>query len=144
MFDYNHLVQKYFERMNKALVVSMTALFLATAATPKEEPFSVASFFEGSWIIAKRTINLDSGDVIGEPEFVQYNVTKSDETEYDIYPLEKDSFRRSLEANQIVMIPSSSLSCEIKEYSSEVDNFETLITLNFIPMLPKESFVGNS
>ena len=127
--------------MNKAFVVLVAILSLTTAAAPKEEPFSVASFFEGSWIIAKRTISLDSGDVIGETELIQYNVTKSDETEYDIYPLEKDSFRRSLDANQVVMSPSSSLSCEIKEYSSEIDNFETLITLNFIPMLPKESFV---
>ena len=56
--------------MNKAFVVLVAILSLTTAAAPKEEPFSVASFFEGSWIIAKRTISLDSGDVIGETELI--------------------------------------------------------------------------
>ena len=137
--------------LNFRVILEMKNLFIcilalltvsASAAAPKEQPFTVASFFEGSWIIAKRTILIDSGEVLGDVELIQYNVTKTDENEYDIFPLEKDTYRRSQEANQVVMITSSDYSCDIKQYSSQTDSFETFTHLNFIPMLPRESFVG--
>lgn len=128
--------------MNKVLVSFALFALALSAATPKEESFSVSSFFQGSWIIAKRVIDVNTGDVIGESELLQYNVTKTDENEYDIFPLEKNSFHRSQDANQVVLIPSSSFDCEIRQYSSQTDRFETVATLNFIPVLANESFVG--
>ena len=128
--------------MNKVLIFLALFAFALSAAAPKEESFSVSSFFQGSWIIAKRVIDVNTGDVIGEPELMQYNVTKTDENEYDVFPLEKNSFHRSQDANQAVLIPSSSFDCEIREYSSQTDRFETVATLNFIPVLANESFVS--
>ena len=128
--------------MNKVMIFLVLVVSALAAAAPKAESFSVSSFFQGSWIIAKRVIDVNTGDVIGEPELVQYNVTKTDENEYDIFPLEKNSFHRSQDANQVVLIPSSSYDCEIRQYSSQTDRFETVATLKFIPVLANESFVG--
>lgn len=127
---------------NLAICTLLLLAVSVSAAAPKEQPFTVASFFEGSWIIAKRTISLESGEVLGEMELMQYNVTKTDENEYDIFPLEANTYRRSQEANQVVMIPSHDYSCDIKQYSAQTDSFETFVHLNFIPMLPRESFVS--
>lgn len=54
-------------RMNKVLTFLALFAFALSAAAPKEESFSVSSFFQGSWIIAKRVIDVNTGDVIGEP-----------------------------------------------------------------------------
>ena len=41
----------------------------------------------------------------------------------------------------VLMLPTSSLACEIQEFNSEKDNFESLVEINLVAMMPGESFV---
>lgn len=132
------------KKMYKQIICVLVALSIATAATQEKKEFSVASFFEGSWVIASRKVSLDSGDVIGDVTLVRYNVTKTDENEFDIFPLEKNSYLRDHEASQVVLITSSQWVGEVKKYNSEKDEFESIGEFKFVSMLPNESYVKAS
>lgn len=127
--------------MSTSFLYLLVILSIATAAAPEKKEFSVGSFFEGSWIIASRQLNLETGDIVNDVSFIQYNITKTDENEYDIYPLEKNSYLRDRNANQVVLITSSQLTAEVKKYDIERDEFELIGEFKFASMLPHESYV---
>lgn len=127
--------------MVKQLVYLVFVLSIAMAATQEKKSFSIGSFFEGSWVIASRKVNLETGDIIGEVSFDRYNVTKTDDNEYDIFPLEKNSYLRDRNAAQVVLMTPSDLVGEIKKYNAEMDVFDSLGEFKFVSMLPNESYV---
>lgn len=129
------------EIMVKQFIYLVFVLSIAMAATQEKKSFSIGSFFEGSWVIASRKVNLETGDVIGEASFERYNVTKTDENEYDIFPLEKNSYLRDRNAAQVVLMTPSDLVGEIKKYNAEMDTFDSLGEFKFVSMLPNESYV---
>ena len=127
--------------MSTSFLYLLVILSIATAAAPEKKEFSISSFFEGSWIIASHQLNLETGDIVNDVSFIQYNITKTDENEYDIYPLEKNSYLRDRNANQVVLITSSQLTAEVKKYDIERDEFELIGEFKFASMLPHESYV---
>lgn len=127
--------------MVKQFVYLVFVLSIAMAATQEKKSFSIGSFFEGSWVIASRKVNLETGDIIGEVSFDRYNVTKTDDNEYDIFPLEKNSYLRDRNAAQVVLMTPSDLVGEIKKYNAEMDVFDSLGEFKFVSMLPNESYV---
>lgn len=129
------------EIMVKQFVYLVFVLSIAMAATQEKKSFSIGSFFEGSWVIASRKVNLETGDIIGEVSFDRYNVTKTDDNEYDIFPLEKNSYLRDRNAAQVVLMTPSDLVGEIKKYNAEMDVFDSLGEFKFVSMLPNESYV---
>ena len=50
--------------MSTSFLYLLVILSIATAAAPEKKEFSISSFFEGSWIIASRQLNLETGDII--------------------------------------------------------------------------------
>ena len=127
--------------MNKQILFVLITLSIVSAAAPEKKEFTVGSFFEGSWIITSRKVNLESGDIIGESSLVQYNITKTDENEYDMYPLESGSYFRDRNANQIVLFTPSALEGEVKKYNVDLDEFEAVGKFSFVSTLPGESYV---
>ena len=73
--------------MSTSFLYLLVILSIARAAAPEKKEFSISSFFEGSWIIASRQLNLETGDIVNDVSFIQYNITKTDENEYDIWKL---------------------------------------------------------
>lgn len=127
--------------MNRSFAVFLAVLSITFAAEAKPKEFTIGNFFAGSWVVANRQVNLETGEIVGEPVFAQYNVTKTSDNEYDIFELEAGSYHRKQDANQVVMTTSSSLSCSISEYNAEKDGFDTLSELSFVPIMPSESYV---
>lgn len=126
--------------MNKQILCILVAIAIATAAAPEKKEFTIGSFFEGSWVIASRKVNLDSGDIVSDVSFSRYNITKTDENEYDIFPLENNSYLRDRNADQVVLF-TSSLACEVKKYNVDTDSFDSVGEFTFTSMLPNESYV---
>lgn len=135
-----HNIQ-FTDRMNRFFAVFLAVLSITYAAEAKTKEFTIGNFFAGSWVIANRKVNLETGEVIGEPVFSQYNVTKTNDNEYDIFELEAGSYHRKPDADQVVMMTSSSLSCSISQYNAEKDGFDTLSELSFVSLVPSESYV---
>ena len=127
--------------MHRFFILFLAVLSITFAAEAKPKEFSIGEFFAGSWIIANRQVNLETGEVIGDPVFSQYNVTKTNENEYDVFPLETGTYHRKNDADQVVMVTSSSLSCSISQYNADKDGFDTVADLSFIPLMPSESYV---
>ena len=127
--------------MNRSFAVFLAVLSITFAAEAKPKEFTIGNFFAGSWVVANRQVNLETGEIVGEPVFAQYNVTKTSDNEYDIFELETGSYHRKQDADQVVMTTSSSLSCSINEYNAEKDGFDTLSELSFVPIMPSESYV---
>lgn len=127
--------------MNRSFAVFLAVLSITFAAEAKPKEFTIGNFFAGSWVVANRQVSLETGEIVGEPVFAQYNVTKTSDNEYDIFELETGSYHRKQDANQVVMTTSSSLSCSISEYNAEKDGFDTLLELSFVPIMPFESYV---
>ncbi|KAK8822661.1 hypothetical protein WA556_001555 [Blastocystis sp. ATCC 50177/Nand II] len=129
--------------MNRSFAVFLAVLSITFAAEAKPKEFTIGNFFAGSWVVANRQVNLDTGEIVGEPVFAQYNVTKTSDNEYDIFELETGSYHRKQDADQVVMTTSSSLSCSISEYNAEKDGFDTLSELSFVPIMPSESYIAS-
>ena len=127
--------------MNRSFAVFLAVLSITFAAEAKPKEFTIGNFFAGSWIVANRQVSLETGEIVGEPVFAQYNVTKTSDNEYDIFELETGSYHRKQDADQVVMTTSSSLSCSISEYNAEKDGFDTLSELSFVPIMPSEYYV---
>lgn len=127
--------------MNKQILLILVSFMIVNAAAPEKKEFSLGTFFEGSWVIASRKVNLDSGDIISEVSFLRYNVTKTDENEYDVFPLENNSYLRDHKAEQVVLFTTSALEGEVKKYNVDSDSFEMVGKFAFASMLPNESYV---
>ena len=128
--------------MNKVfLLLSMLLAFSAAAKTTKRA-FGVGAYFEGSWIISLQNVDLGTGKTIGDTSFTQYNVTMTSENEYDIFQLEEGSYRRKQDMNQVIMSVTSNLTCLIRTFNADQDDFETLVDLHFIPLIQDISYVG--
>ena len=124
------------------IFLTVAILSVALAAPAKPKPFSVGEFFEGSWVISEQVMDLATGDLLKEGELMQYNVTKTNDNEYDIFPLEKNSYERKQDAEQIVMLTSSPLNCELQKFDTEKDEFISIGEIPFVAMMPHDSFVG--
>lgn len=127
--------------MFRQIVITLAVVSVAMAAKEAPKEFTIGEFFEGSWIVAKKTIDIKTGNVIEEGELAQYNVTKTNDNAYDIFQLEQGTFNRKQDFQQVIMLPTSSLACEIQEFNSEKDNFEYLTEINLVAMMPGDSFV---
>ena len=127
--------------MFKQIVILFAIVSVAMAAKEEPKEFTIGNFFEGSWVVAKKTIDMKTGEAIEEGELTQFNVTKTNENAYDIFQLEKGSFYRKQDMKQVIMLPTSPLGCEIQEFNSEKDSFEFLTEINLVAMMPGESFV---
>ena len=67
--------------MNRSFAVFLAVLSITFAAEAKPKEFTIGNFFAGSWVVANRQVNLDTGEIVGEPVFAQYNVTKTSDNE---------------------------------------------------------------
>ena len=123
--------------------MTVAILSVALAAPAKPKPFSVGEFFEGSWVISEQVMDLATGDLLKEGELMQYNVTKTNDNEYDIFPLEKNSYERKQDAEQIVMLTSSPLNCELQKFDTEKDEFISIGEIQFVAMMPHDSFMSS-
>ena len=127
--------------MFKQIVIALAVVSVAIAAKEAPKEFTIGGFFEGSWVVAKKVVDVKTGSIIEEGELAQFNVTKTNDNAYDIFQLEKGTYYRKQDSKQVIMLPTSSLACEIQEFNSEKDNFESLVEINLVAMMPGESFV---
>lgn len=129
--------------MFKLIVIAFAVVSVAMAAKEAPKEFTIGGFLEGSWVVAKKVVDIKTGNIIEEGELAQFNVTKTNDDAYDIFQLEKGTYYRKQDLKQVIMLPTSPLTCEIQEFNSEKDSFEYLTEINLVAMMPGESFVRN-
>ena len=108
--------------MFKQIVIALAVVSVAIAAKEAPKEFTIGGFFEGSWVVAKKVVDMKTGNIIEEGELAQFNVTKTNDNAYDIFQLEKGTYYRKQDSKQVIMLPTSSLACEIQEFNIFLSN----------------------
>ena len=117
-------------------ILILAILSLAVSAPTKNPPFTVDTYFVGSWVISSSVLPSNGGEIIENPEKHMFNITKTEDNMLAINYVDVAT-NTIVEKSSVVCELQSETSCVMKHSSEEAQ----MMVVNFQPIASKDIYV---
>ena len=114
----------------------LTILSLALSLPAKNAPFTVDSYFVGSWAISSSVVPSNGGEIVENSEKYMYNITKTEDNVLAINYVDIAT-NMIVEKSSLVCELQSNTSCVMKHSSEDAQ----MLTISFQPIASKDVYV---
>ena len=114
----------------------LTILSLALSLPAKNAPFTVDSYFVGSWAISSSVVPSNGGEIVENSEKYMYNITKTEDNVLAINYVDIAT-NMIVEKSSLVCELQSNTSCVMKHSSEDAQ----MMTISFQPIASKDVYV---
>ncbi|KAK8798931.1 hypothetical protein WA171_005684 [Blastocystis sp. BT1] len=115
----------------------LTILSLALSLPAKNAPFTVDSYFVGSWAISSSVVPSNGGEIVENSEKYMYNITKTEDNVLAINYVDIAT-NMIVEKSSLVCELQSNTSCVMKHSSEDAQ----MMTISFQPIASKDVYIS--